>query len=146
MPVEHLDQHHWGAGWEKPKLEDFRARVEKLIEPKEWVIEGAYYKVVDILAPQADIIVLIKQPRLKCIWRALKRQFSYNGQDLPYMAKDCPASSNGLKATLHFIHWIYNFDKSNTPKFINVLKNTESEKKLVVLKSNSEIANFLETL
>ncbi len=142
--VFHLDQYHWGANWQKPELEDFRQRVENLVtENESWIIEGAYWKVADILASKADVIILLKQPRYKCVWRALRRQLKHVGGDLPFMAKDCSVKKSTFKDNLHFMKWIYKFDKSNTPKFLDTIKEHTEGKEFITLSSNKEIDAYL---
>ena len=139
----HLDQYHWGANWQKPELADFRKKVEALTQENEsWIIEGAYWKVADILAREADIIILIQQPALKCVWRALKRQLKHEGQDLPFMAKDCPVQSSNIKQIYQFLTWVYRFDSSNTPKFLKAIAPYKENKTYIKLTSNKEIDNF----
>lgn len=65
-----LDALHHGPSWAEPTLEDFRARVEPIVESDAWMIDGAYRgKLGDLVLEGADVVVWLDLP----VWVWLPR-------------------------------------------------------------------------
>ena len=142
----HLDQCFWKENWTPSSTEEFREKVISITSDEQWVIEGSYSNVADILFNKADIIIRLKVSPLKCIYRALKRQYKYQGREMPFMAKGCLQNPLLSKETFGFVKWIWDFEKNKTPKFIAIIKEHNLNSKFITLSSIKELNDFIDTL
>lgn len=89
VPIYELDALHHGPNWAEPTLEDFRARVEPIVESEAaWIIDGAYRgKLDDLVLEGADAVVWLDLPlrvwlpRLvrRSAQRVIRREEPWNG-------------------------------------------------------------------
>lgn len=88
VPFHELDALHHGPNWAEPTLEEFRARVEPIVESEAWVIDGAYRgKLGDLVLEGADVVVWLDLslrvwlPRLvrRTARRVIRREELWNG-------------------------------------------------------------------
>lgn len=68
-----LDAIHWLPDWTPLPLEQFRLAVETAASGDDWVIDGNYSKVRDIIWARATDVVWLNPPFLRVFWRALTR-------------------------------------------------------------------------
>jgi adenylate kinase family enzyme len=57
LPHIELDALHWGPNWTEAPLELFRERVEAAIEAPQWVVDGNYSKLRNLVWHQAELLV-----------------------------------------------------------------------------------------
>ena len=88
VPFVELDAIHHQAGWTELDAQEFRRRVEPLVERDAWVIDGSYRgKLGDLVLERADTIVWLDLarrvwlPRLvvRTLRRAATREELWNG-------------------------------------------------------------------
>ena len=88
VPYHELDALHHGPNWAEPPLEEFRARVERIVRSESWVIDGAYRgKLGDLVLEGAELVVWLDLPlhvwlpRLvrRTIRRVARREELWNG-------------------------------------------------------------------
>ncbi len=64
VPFVELDAIHWQAGWTELHASELRRRVEPLVAPDAWVIDGSYRgKLGDLVLDRADTVVWLDLPR-----------------------------------------------------------------------------------
>ena len=74
VPYYELDALHHGPNWAEPPLEEFRARVEPIVESAAWVIDGAYRgKLGDLVLEGADLVVWLDLPLKVWLSRLVRR-------------------------------------------------------------------------
>jgi adenylate kinase family enzyme len=73
LPHIELDAIHWGPDWTPLSLEEFRRRVQTEVAQDQWVIDGNYGKVRDIVLSRATHLVWLNLPFPLVFWRTLKR-------------------------------------------------------------------------
>ncbi|MBC8225028.1 adenylate kinase [Candidatus Bathyarchaeota archaeon] len=77
FPHVELDALHWEPGWEEAPIDVFRERVSESTRGSQWVVDGNYGKVRDIVWGRADTVVWLDYgfPRifLRLLWRTLRR-------------------------------------------------------------------------
>jgi adenylate kinase family enzyme len=73
-----LDALHHGPNWSEPSAEEFRARVEPLLEQDGWVIDGNYEsKLDDLVTRAAGTVVWLDLPlrvSLRRLWRRTRER------------------------------------------------------------------------
>ncbi|MCU0496851.1 MAG: AAA family ATPase [Anaerolineae bacterium] len=73
LPHQELDDLHWNADWQETPLSEFRERVSEAIRSDQWVIDGNYSKVRDLIWTRADTIVWLDYARWVVMWRVITR-------------------------------------------------------------------------
>jgi len=103
IPVLHLDSVHFTANWVERPLEEKLADVRAFLDNNDsWVIDGNYSQVEDVRRlEEADTIILLELNRFVCLYRILKRWWTYKGQTRPDMAEGCLE-----KVDWEFVRWV----------------------------------------
>ena len=138
IEVLHLDKFHWRPGWvELPKVEWLKT-VKELLGRDSWIMDGNYSGTLDIRLEACDTVIFLDMPRWLCLWRVLKRAMMYRNGSRPDMAEGCRERLN-----LEFIRWIWNYPSRRKPKVVAMLTSNAQRKKIVWLRSDSEVERFL---
>ena len=69
LPLVELDPLHWEANWTEASPEVMRARVAAAIAGSEWVVDGNYAVVRDLVWARAEAIVWLDLPLRTILWR-----------------------------------------------------------------------------
>jgi len=79
-----LDSLCWLPNWQLRTDEDFRARATAWATREQWVIDGNYTRVRDILWTRATAVIWLDYPFLLVLWRSLKRTIkrSVTGEEI----------------------------------------------------------------
>lgn len=138
LPVLHLDYYYWKSGWKKPEKEKWRAKVHKLVKGNSWIIDGNYQSTFDIRVPAADTIVFLDLPKYVSLFRIIKRYLKNHGQ-----VRFDVGGDNFEKLDWQFVKWAVSFSRE---QILNQLTSHMTNQRLVHLKSQREINQFLETI
>ena len=76
LPCVELDQLNWEAGWVEADHEVFRERVVAATAPDEWVLDGNYSRVRELVWARADTLVWLDFPRSVVTWRIVTRSLA----------------------------------------------------------------------
>lgn len=136
--VIHLDQHYWNAGWRTSAETVWRERVARLVARPSWIMDGNYQGTFDLRLPCADTVVFLDYPTHRCLWRVLKRIFRFRGRNRPDMAAGCPE-----RLDWDFLHYVATFNLTRRPRLLRSMKNLRKGQKLVVLKNDRAVTNWL---
>ena len=69
-----LDQFWWLPNWQERDVSEFRQNIETRLQSEpDWVIDGNYSKVRDLIMPQADQIIWLNLPFRIIFWRSITR-------------------------------------------------------------------------
>jgi adenylate kinase family enzyme len=75
-----LDALHWGPDWTPAPIERFREHTAQALNGDDWVVDGNYGKVRDIVWSRADTVVWLDYPLLvilrRLAWQTLRRVFT----------------------------------------------------------------------
>ena len=140
IEVLHLDKFYWQSGWIEMSKPEWLKTVEKLIRRDAWIMDGNYSGTLDIRFKACDTVIFLDMARTLCLWRVLKRVLMYRKQSRPDMAQGCPE-----RLTMEFILWIWNYSSRTRPKIVRLLE-SNAEKRIVWLRSQSDVERFLATL
>lgn len=138
LPLVHLDQHYHLPNWEEPSTADWRATVQELVQPSQWIIDGNYGSSIDLTFGAADTVLYLDASTPTCLWRVLKRTWTYHGKVRPDMPEGCKE-----RFTLEFLHYVATFNLVKRPGLLKRLEAFEGEK--MIFASGSEKAAFLES-
>ncbi|WP_410575597.1 hypothetical protein [Amycolatopsis sp. cmx-4-61] len=105
LPLHHLDDEYWGAGWARPAEQDWRRRQTELISRPEWIIEGNYLPTIALRATRAELAVIVDAPTALCLVRAVRRAWRIHRGDfgaLPERVRADTVTGTPVRATRDF--------------------------------------------
>ena len=76
LPCVELDALNWEPGWVEADHELFRVRVAAATARREWVLDGNYSRVRDLVWGRADTLVWLDFPRSVVTWRIVTRSLA----------------------------------------------------------------------
>jgi adenylate kinase family enzyme len=117
IPVVHLDQMYWRAGWVEPTREEWMQQLgAALVEPA-WIMDGNYGNTIAVRLALADAVVYLDYPAHICMWRAVRRSVLGWGRGRPDMAVGCPE-----RFDLKFLMYIATFRRAKLPRILRSLE------------------------
>ncbi|MCI8770072.1 MAG: AAA family ATPase [Lachnospiraceae bacterium] len=141
--VLYLDCVHWLPGWKERQKEDTKKIVSDFLDTHpSWVIDGNYKSVCfNRRMEEASHIIFLKFPIHICLYRAVKRYFTYRGQSRFSMADGC-----NEKIDKEFLWWIIHEgrDKTHQKRYQKLYE--KYPKKLIVLKNPRAVKKFTQKL
>ncbi|QQE13139.1 hypothetical protein JD969_06665 [Planctomycetota bacterium] len=150
IPRHDLDDLFWHEDWVLTPKEKQPAVLAPIIEDDEWIIDSNY--AATLLAERfnrSDLIIHIDLPTWFCLFRISKRsilQFLNIEKSLPKRIQEAHKTKRQKTLSdLAFYRYVYRFKKRMHPKFEQALKQTQTQDKLIVLKSKRQINNFINT-
>lgn len=139
--VYHLDALYWNPGWVEASNMEFTTAQKKIVQQKEWIIEGNYTATYEIRAEHADTIIYLELPLLTCLYRVVKRWVKHRGTTRPDMGKDCPEKIDW--AFIRFILTTYYPRKKAMIKRLREFQDGDKERNIFILRGNKDIQGFL---
>ena len=121
LPVIHLDAHFWKPGWTPSDADDWKEKVEQLIQGECWIMDGNYGGTMEVR-----------------MYRVLKRSLRHRGNRRPDLGDGCPEQLPDWE----FLRWVWNYPGSRTPKVLSMLA-AQASKTTVVLRSPRDVDRFL---
>lgn len=141
LPLIHLDAEYWQPGWVEMPKDQWREKVERLVERDSWIMDGNFGGTMDARFELSDTVIFLDTHRFICIYRALKRWVRYRGRSRPDMAPGCTESMD-----VDFLRWIWNYRKTSGKRVEAYLKRHEDSTRIVRLRSKRETEQFLSLL
>ncbi len=131
----------WLPGWTLREHGEIRRLVADAVADERWIMDGTSPGTLDLRLPRADLVVWLRMPRLLCIARVLKRRIRYAGRSRPEMTPGCPE-----KIDYEFLHYIWNFERTETPEIREALAKHGPDVPVLTLRSPSEVRSLLARL
>jgi adenylate kinase family enzyme len=141
LPVIHLDQHFWNAGWVPTPPDEWRNVVSELVARPCWVIDGNYAGTLDMRLPRADLVVFLDLPRRVAMTRVIRRWLGSRGRSRSDMAAGCPEHFDA-----EFLWWVWRFPRTSRPEVIALLRRYRAPQTTVRLAGQRQIDRWLEAL
>jgi len=138
LPLVHLDQRYWRAGWAPMPEAEWRAEVERLVAEERWILDGNFGGTFARRLEACDTVVLLDLPRLTCLWRVLRRRLAHRGRAREDMTAGCPE-----RLSVDFLWWIWRYPSASLPKKLRELQSLRPGQRAAVLRSQREIDDFL---
>ncbi len=140
LPVVHLDQLWWKAGWENVTLEEFDRQLALALEMDRWIIDGNFNRTMEWRLEKCDTVIYLDFSRWACLWGVCQRVLGSWGKVRPDMAPGCPE-----RFDWDFMKWIWNFNQNNRVCNYTYLAKARHAKS-IVLKNRKEVKAFLESI
>jgi adenylate kinase family enzyme len=132
----HLDQEYWKPSWVRTDSDVFKKRIKELISEDEWIMDGNYRNTMDMRIAKADTIIFLDFSRWTCLFRLFKRRLKNNRVDVLNCCDE--------QITYELIKWIlWIFPRINRKEILNKINKVKNKKKVVILKSNKQMEEFL---
>lgn len=141
LPIIHLDQHFWKAGWKQTAPLEWSEKVKVLCKDPKWIMDGNYGGTLSIRIPHADVIIVLDMSRWRCLYRVIKRTIKYWGRARPDMVAGCPERMDWI-----FFMYILQYQKKHKPRLWRQLNKVQGQVPTWVLKSPKEVHHFLEKM
>jgi adenylate kinase family enzyme len=141
LPLIHLDAIYWKPGWQETPKQEWARIVENLVAGDRWVMDGNYGGTLEQRLAACDTAVFLDIPRSVCLWRATVRRVRYRGRPRPDMKEGCPE-----QLTWDFVRWIWTYPVERRPKILQRLSTLDAGRRVVVLRSATEIEDFFHGL
>jgi adenylate kinase family enzyme len=90
LPLVHMDQLGWQAGWVETEKAELRARLADAVAQEAWLIEGNYGSTLAPRLERADTVIYLDFPIRLCLARLIRRIATHRGQSRPDMPEGCP--------------------------------------------------------
>ena len=142
LPVIHLDSVYWGPDWERPPAEEWQRRHRELLARESWIMDGNYGGTMKERIAASDTVILLALSRFTCLYRVFKRGFKGRGRSRPDLHPGCIEKLPDRE----FLKWIWDYPKTRLPGVMQLLEGVMHEKRVVTLRSNTDVARFLDTL
>jgi adenylate kinase family enzyme len=139
IDVIHLDTIYWSAGWQPMPDDKWAETVKRLTKRESWIMDGNFGGTREIRMAACDTIIWLDMPRSVCLYRVLKRRVTYRRGSRPDMAEGC-----NERLDWDFLKWIWNYPKRRPALYAQF--NKFPDKRLIILRSDLEIENFLISL
>ncbi len=139
LPVIHLDQHYWRAGWVEPSKDEWDKQLDELLRRDSWIIDGNYSRTMDRRLEYCDTVIFIDFPKHLCTWRVLKRALRFS--DRPDLAAGCDE-----RFDLRFLRWTWNFPKRSRARVVERLERVGEKMSVVRLTTTREVEDLFSAL
>lgn len=141
LPVYHLDSLFWHPGWVETSNDEWDKQVRDLVHRDAWILDGNYSRTLDIRTDFADTVIFLDFPRWLTTYRIIKRRIQHHGTTRPDMREGCPE-----KLDFEFVRWVWNYPRDKRPKILAKLAKLPTEKRVVILRSRSEVQRFIRSV
>lgn len=133
IPVHHLDKHMFDGKTKRGKQE-FLSVKEALLEEESWIIEGCSFSTFEMRFAKADTVIYFQLPRMLCIWRTVKRLFTFDQESAD------TGCLNGINWTL--VKYIWNFDRDKRER-IEELRKLYPNMNFLIFRHSQDPINYL---
>ena len=137
LPVYHLDQRFWRAGWVSVTKEDFDTELAETLTKDEWIIDGNYSRTIPMRLEKCDTVFYLDYPRLVCFFGVVRRVLGSLGKTRPDMAEGCPE-----RFDLEFLQYTWKFRKKQREKLFGLLEGANAE--IHIFRSRKEAKRYLD--
>ena len=137
LPVAHLDQLYWNAGWTPTPHDEWLKRQSIFLAQERWIVDGNYGSTMDVRLAAADTVIFLDLPRLRCLWRVVKRRVKHHNQTRPDMTEGCPERLTGA-----FLRFVWTYPETRRPVILEKLRGLEA-RQVIRLQSVLEVEIFL---
>src|SRR3990172_230224 len=138
--VNHLDNFFWKPGWIRTTERERHVIIMNLTEKDKWIIEGNFLDTIDVQFSHADMVIWLNLSPFICLYRVVRRYFSYIGKERPEIAPGCRD-----KITSQFLFSIFAY-KIIDNKLIKKKLEKQNSPPFVVLNNPNDVNAYLEKI
>lgn len=127
LPIIPLDQLFWVDNETTITTEELKTALQPLLAEERWIMDGNFASTLPLRLERTDLIFYLKVPRLKAMYRVIKRYWRYRGKENP--------SGNPDRIDWEFLQYIWEFPKTQEPLVKKYLK--EASRAIPVISGTS---------
>ena len=140
VPVVHLDRLFWKPGWVRTPHDEWVAAQRLELAKESWIVEAQYDDMLPEWIDAADTIVYLDVSPLKCLWRVSRRRL--DAQPATGAPADSePGSVHG--ALRKFVRNQWEYRRKVRPELVADLERRQNGQRVVVLRNDNDLRNFL---
>jgi adenylate kinase family enzyme len=126
LPLVELDAVFWSAGLTPLSPAEWATRQSELIKEPAWILDGDLgpYDVLEVRLREADTVLLLDFPLLRCAWRAVRRS----------------------SERADFWRWLVHYRSRSLPGTRQAIAQHAPEATLHILRNPREVAAFVRSL
>ena len=129
----HLDREYWLPDWTERPEDEWRSKVEQLVQDEEWILDGNFGATLDVRVAVADLVVVLDLPRTLCLYRAVRRAlFDRDHGDLPDGCRE--------KIDPPFMRWVWRYPKDSRQQVVTAVGGHPN---VVWLRSPRDVREFV---
>lgn len=105
LPTYHLDDEHFGPGWEMLTPAEWVALQQSLTAKEEWIIEGNWVDTIPVRVARAQLVILLDSSAPLCLYRVIRRAWRIRRGDysaLPARVRAKAEAGKPFNATSEF--------------------------------------------
>jgi adenylate kinase family enzyme len=140
LPLVHLDSHYWPPHWQQRPDGEWSAIVRELIGRDRWIMDGNYGGTMGERLEACDTVFFLDMPRMKCISRALRRQFMNWGRSRDEMPEGC-----NERFSPEFLAWIWTYPSRRRGAILERLEALRTTKQVNIFRSDAEAETYLQS-
>jgi len=141
LPVTHIDQVQFQAGWVEVDPAARDAKVRDIIARPTWIIDGNYSSTIEDRMTRADTLIWLDIPLWRRLLRVIGRTIRYYGQNRPDLPEGCLE-----RFSLGFIHYILTSNKRQRTKAADRYATMSRRAQAFHLRSSQDVQALLEGL
>lgn len=135
LPLHHLDLLYWNSDRTTVSKEEFRARLQAVIETDHWIIDGNYSSTMELRLAACDAVFFLDYPTEVCLMGIRARQGQVRS-DLPWVETSDDAD---------FLDFVRRFAAESKPQILDLLAKYP-QKAVMTLHSREEADRYLAAL
>lgn len=139
LPLIHLDKIYFNPGWIAKDREIFRRELSKIVDNKEWIIDGNCMRSLEVRYQKAEVALFFNFKLSTCFYRVIRRVFIHDKhlRDLP----------EGCKKSVRYplLRYLIAFRRRYT-KDIEDLQEKYPRVEFVEIKSDLDAQKFLDEI
>lgn len=144
LPVIHLDDHYWQAGWRRQTPATWAEELAELLARDRWIMDGNYLDSMALRLERADLVLDLDFPPLLCLarasWRGVRRLLG----DRSSLPREVRAHRPRLDIDPAFVRLILGFRSAQRPRMAELLSRFRGDRR--VFQSPGELEAFLAQL
>lgn len=142
IEVTHLDKIYWQANWKRQPDDYCIEKTIDVVKNDKWILDGNYIQTLDIRLEKADLVILLKINRFKCIKSLFERRRLTRKNEI---VRDDLADGCSDKLDFSFLRWAFNFNNKYAPKLLEKINNYP-HLDVIVFNKREDACKFIDTL
>jgi adenylate kinase family enzyme len=142
-----LDELYWKANWVERETDDFKKIVVEEIKAENWVVDGNYSVIREVLWSRSTTIIWLSYPFVTVFYRAISRSIKRLVTKEIICAGNTESFKRSFFSKKSIILWVINTHRKKREQYSKVLYNGSFLlKRVIELKSQSETDKFIRNL
>ena len=139
LSVFHMDKLNWQPGWVESSKDEISVKLAEIVAADRWLIDGTYGGTLAPRLARADTVIYLDYPIRLCLWRLMRRIWTYRGRTRPDMTEGCPERFD-LEFLIYLMRW------NSGPRIRTEARLKGHEDKIVRLQGPGELRRWMDLL